>query len=130
VPVSIEVDIPLGENIVEWKEASGFADLKTVINVTDTMLSCISMNDGACSLSAPEPYLSISDFTIKGWLKVVVVVTDYVSWVEEKGGAIGILGNKTAVFEIKDGYAGIEDLGFIVTKDNVFNVKDYYAGIT
>ena len=118
--------MPLGENTVEWREAIGYSNLKAVINVSDAILSCVSMNDGICSLSAPEPYISFpSTWAVKGWLSEGVA--DFDSWVESKGGSGSIeLGD---VFEITDGFLTIVDLGFTVSLSNVFNTTDYYLGI-
>ena len=134
VAVQINVDLPLGENTIEFKEALGYADLACRVNVGE-VISCVSVNGvvADCARITPPyisfpPFVSPAEGAIKGWLKEAVA--NFNSWVEEQGGASGMYGNKNAVFEIKDGYAGIEDLGFIVTKDNVFSIKDYYAGIT
>ena len=126
MPISIDVSLNIGENTIEWKEATGFADLKAKINVTQSMLSCVSMNDGVCSLSPPEPYISFpSTWAVKGWLSERVA--DFDSWVESKGGSGSIeLGD---VFEITDGFLTIVDLGFTVSLSNVFNATDYYLGI-
>lgn len=130
----IELAVRADPYTVKWSGLSGRADLIASITVTEDGVTCDSVTGGACYTTTPvtAPGVLITTgapFTVTGHLKESVV-TDLPSWVESKGGAAAIEGNKTAVFEIKDGYAGIEDLGFTVTKSNVFTAKDYYAGIT
>jgi len=124
----MEVELTLGSHNVLWS-APNYADLVATIDVGESGVSCVSVTGGSCDLITP-PGVIASGFTVTGYLKELAVVTDFASWVASKGGAVGITGNKAAVFEMKDGYAGIEDLGFAVTKGDVFNTKDYYAGIT
>lgn len=122
----MDVELSLGEHLVLWS-MPGYADLNATIDVTESAVTCVSVVGGSCGSTTP-PGVFASDFTVTGYL--AEAVADFTSWVESKGGVAAIEGNKAAVFEIKDGYAGIEDLGFTVTKGDVFTVKDYYAGIT
>ena len=124
----VEIELSLGEHSVLWSLA-GYADLNATIDVRESAVSCVSVIGGSCGSITP-PGVVASGFSVTGYLKELAVVTDFTSWVESKGGVAAIEGNKVAVFEIKDGYAGIEDLGFIVVKSDVFTIKDYYAGIT
>ena len=134
--MATEIELSTGEHNVLWSLAD-HADLTAVIDVKDTEVECKTVNGFAagCYTTLPDPvvepivYAPSGSFTVTGYLKESVV-TDLDSWVESKGGVAAIEGNKAAVFEIKDGYAGIEDLGFTVTKGDVFTIKDYYAGIT
>ena len=124
--MSTVVELSLGQHNVLWSML-GYADLNATIDVTESAVTCVSVVGGSCGSTTP-PGVFASDFTVTGYL--AEAVADFTSWVESKGGVAAIEGNKAAVFEIKDGYAGIEDLGFTVTKGDVFTVKDYYAGIT
>ena len=129
----VDIELSLGQHDVLWS-LDGYADLAASITVAEAGVACDSVTGGACYTAAPvtAPGVLITTgapFSVTGYLKESVV-TDFTSWVESKGGVAAIEGNKGAVFEIKDGYAGIEDLGFTVTKGNVFTIKDYYAGIT
>ena len=124
--MATEVELSLGQHQVLWSLA-GYADLNATIDVGESAVTCVSVTGGSCGSTTP-PGVFASGFLVTGYL--AEVVADFTSWVESKGGVAAIEGNKAAVFEIKDGYAGIEDLGFTVTKGDVFTIKDYYAGIT
>ena len=131
--MATSLELSLGQHDVLWS-LDGYADLTASITVAEAGVSCDSVTGGACYTAAPVTAPGVlvtagAPFTLTGYLKESVV-TDFTSWIESKGGVAAIEGNKAAVFEIKDGYAGIEDLGFTVTKGDVFTIKEYYAGIT
>ena len=73
-------------------------------------------------MSRLHPFLSER----KTW--TVLMALTFEMWVEMKGGAEGIKGNKEAVWEIIEGYVEKIDLGFEVSKSNVFLVLEYYVG--
>lgn len=119
--VSVTVDLNIGENIIEWKEASGYADLEAKINVTDTSLSCVTMDGGVCSLVAPEPYISLIGFTVKGFL---AEGGDIQSWITAKGGKRDI--SATEYSEIVLGYTKVVPLDFEVPPAHLMTIQYYY----
>ena len=121
--MATDIELTLGEHTVKWSKA-GYDDLIAKINVTDTGVSCVSVEGGACGSTTP-PGVVTSDFTVTGYLKTKV--TDFDSWVESKGGKDSI--EYADVLEIGDAYLGIEDIGFTPTYNNVLTAGDYYLGL-
>jgi len=78
--MATEIELALGEHTVKWSK-TGYDDLIAKINVTDTGVSCVSVDvpGGACGSTTP-PGVVVSDFTVTGYLKKVTGVTirDYI----------------------------------------------------
>ena len=110
--VEIDIDLPLGENTIEWKEATGYADLKVKINITEVALLCVSMNDGACRGVSPYPFITISDFTVKGWLKAVAVGIG--NWIDESGVTNLTLDHALYVFYLSEGWTSLADKKYTI----------------
>jgi len=123
--MATDIELALGEHTVKWSKA-GYDDLIAKINVTDTGVSCVSVDvpGGACGSTTP-PGVVISDFTVTGYLKKII--KDFASWITGKGGKDSI--EYADVLEIGDAYLGIEDIGFTPTYDNVLTAGDYYLGL-
>ncbi|MCW3140599.1 MAG: hypothetical protein N2V72_00240 [Methanophagales archaeon] len=123
--MATDIELTLGEHTVKWSK-TGYEDLIAKINVTDTGVSCVSVDvpGGACGSSTP-PGVVISDFTVTGYLKEIIKNFD--SWVTSKGGKDSI--KYADVLEIGDAYLGIVDIGFTPTYDNVLTAGDYYLGL-
>jgi len=124
--MAMDIELALGEHTVKWSKA-GYDDLIAKINVTDTGVSCVSVDvpGGACGSTTP-PGVVISDFTVTGYLKKTAIA-DFDSWVATKGGTDSI--EYADVLEIGDAYLGIADIGFAPTYDNVLTAGDYYLGL-
>ena len=67
-----EKELDLGEYEVTWTLA-GRDILKAEIRVTDTGVTCLSVGAGGLCYSATPPGVTISAFTVTGYLKPVVV---------------------------------------------------------
>ena len=65
-----EKDLELGDYEVTWT-LSGRDTLIASIRVTDTSVTCLSVTSGACN-SATPPGVTISSFTVTGYLKSAV----------------------------------------------------------
>lgn len=116
MPVEIEVDLALGENILEWREATGYQNLKVKINIVETTISCVSMNDGTCRYVAPAPYIVINNFpdysTIKGSLKEVAVGT--CDWIDESGVTNLTLNHALYIFYLSEGWTSLADKKYAI----------------
>ncbi len=74
--MATEIELALGEHTVKWSKA-GCEDLIATINVTDTGVSCVSVEGGACGSTTP-PGVITSDFTVTGYLKETFTICDYI----------------------------------------------------
>ena len=141
--VEIDIDLPLGENIIEWREATGYQNLKVKINIVGTTIACVSMNDGTCRYAAPSPYVSINNFpdysTIKGSLKAIAV--GMCDWIDESGVTSLTLNHALYVFYLSEGATGAADAKYnilspkpsrlnpaLATLDNALGVFYYSEG--
>ena len=138
---SVEVPMNIGENKIEWVEAAGYQSLKTTIDVTDTGISCISMNDGTCSLFAPEPYVSLIEFTVKGFL--AEAAEDVCAWIDESGVANLTLNHALYVYYLSAGWTSLANIKYnvlspqpsrieatLATLDTSLGIYYYSAGWT
>ena len=73
VDEGITKELDLGEYEVTWT-LSGYGALKAEITVTDTGVTCLSVTGGAC-YSATPPGVTISTFTVTGYLKSAIAPT-------------------------------------------------------
>ena len=127
--MATDIELSTGQHTVKWSK-TGYDDLIATINVTDTGVSCVSVDvpGGACYSSTPPGVLIPSSFTVVGYLKKTTgAVTDFDSWVASKGGKDSI--EYADVLEIGDAYLGFVDIGFTPNYTNVLTAGDYYLGL-
>ena len=132
--MATDIELSTGQHTVKWSK-TGYDDLIATINVTDTGVSCVSVDvpAGACYSSMPVTppgvlIASESPFTVVGYLKKTTgAVTDFDSWVASKGGKDSI--EYADVLEIGDAYLGFVDIGFTPNYTNVLTAGDYYLGL-
>ncbi|RLG35331.1 hypothetical protein DRN97_00030 [Methanosarcinales archaeon] len=124
--MATDIELSTGQHTVKWSK-TGYDDLIATINVTDTGVSCVSVQNGACYSSTPPGVLIPSSFTVVGYLKASGAVTDFDSWVASKGGKDSI--EYADVLEIGDAYLGFVDIGFTPNYTNVLTAGDYYLGL-
>ena len=81
--MATEIELSTGEHTVKWSK-TGYDDLIATINVTDTGVSCVSVDvpGGACYSSTAPGVTIPSSFTVVGHLKkkptTGVTICDYI----------------------------------------------------
>lgn len=73
-----EKELDLGDYEVTWTFSGSYDTLKAVISVTNTGVTCLSVEAGGVCYSATPPGVTISAFTVTGHLKPVVTPPPYV----------------------------------------------------
>jgi hypothetical protein len=102
---------------------SGYDTLNATINVSSTGVTC---TDGPCNTTGP-PGVVTSGWTVTTYLKEAVVTSSYATWIAGKGG----LTNATLpdIFELKDAFIGLTNIGFTPTLPQIMECKDAFIGL-
>ena len=114
------VELALGQHNVLWS-MDGYADLKAIIDVTESAVSCVSVTGGSCGSITP-PGVVASGFAVTGYL--AEAAADIHSWLTEKGGKEDV--DSAEFVELKMAYLGIMPLPFTTTSSHVVGTKYYY----
>ena len=108
-------------------ELVGYETLDAVINVSATEVTCVSVAGGACGGSG-LPRLDVTDtWTVEAHLKESTAVSSYAEWLTSKGGLDNI--TLSDIFELKDAFIGLTNIGFTSTLPQIMECKDAFIGL-
>ena len=133
-------ELELGEYEVTWT-LSGCDTLNAEIRVTATGVTCLSVTSGACN-SATPPGVTISTFTVTGYLKSVALPpVEIGSWIDESGVTNLTPSHAMYVYYLSQGATGAADTKYaglspkpsrmdpsIATVDNAMGIFYYSQG--
>jgi len=127
--MATDIELSTGQHTVKWSK-TGYDDLIATINVTDTGVTCVSVDvpGGACYSSTAPGVTIPSSFTVVGHLKKTTGAPGVCSWITNKGGP-----SKLTSYDITQlilAYIKIGDVGFTVTTAHITGCILYYLGRT
>jgi hypothetical protein len=134
-----EKDLELGEYEATWT-LSGYDILKARIEVKDTGVTCLSVTAGTC-YSATPPGVTISTFTVTGYLKAAAPPVGIGSWIDESGVTNLTKDHAVYVFYVSAGAVSAADGKYaklspkpskldpsVASKDNAIGIFYYSQG--
>lgn len=100
-----------------------YETLNATINVSSTGVTCTV---GPCNTQGP-PGVMTSGWTVTTYLKAAIVTSAYATWLVGKGGLTNV--TLSDIFELKDAFIGLTNIGFTPTLPQIMECKDAFIGL-